>query len=134
MTASTATSTSTSTGIDTGALLSRSHRLASGQRVRLRLPQRADRPRLAELLGISGEPLLAGIARPDPLARIVICATVPHRTGERVVGVGSAPLERDGSGPPEVVVIDRDFDAELGDLLLAALADRLASWRRRRAA
>ncbi|MGI8920616.1 MAG: hypothetical protein ACR2HD_02915 [Solirubrobacteraceae bacterium] len=118
--------------IDTGALLAQTHVLPSGTRVRLRLPQSADRERMMELVGPVTDPLLARrIVRHDPTTQIVICATIADAGRDRVIGVASASI--DGNGP-HAVGVDPAFGHELTQLLGGALADRRRMRRRRRAA
>lgn len=106
-------------------MLSTTHRLADGSRVRLRLTRPSDLPRIAALLG---DDLGARrFAFYDPRERVVIAATRPGSGGEEIAGLAAARLdERD----PVAVVAE---GAGLRGLLRQAALE-LARQRRRHAA
>ena len=99
-------------------LLNDHHHLPSGAHVRLRLPMRADTPRLRALVGAEEADRLL---RFDPRRRAVICAL----EFEEVVGVGAIELRHDAR--PELIVA---ADAEVGALLERALTARARTARR----
>jgi hypothetical protein len=105
-------------------LLSRSHPLADGSRVRLRLPHAGDRGGLVALhdrLGAPLEPLrLARILRFDPRACVSVCATMLSGLNEVLVAYGH--IDRDGRG--SLVVADELSAPGVTDLVRAALEER----------
>jgi hypothetical protein len=100
------------------------HHLPSGERVRLRLPVRADTEKLRALVGAEeAERLL----RFDPRGRAVMCAL----DFEEVVGVGAIELCQ-GARPDVLAGRDDDVVALLEDVLVArAQASRRPPARRR---
>jgi hypothetical protein len=105
-------------------LLSRSHPLPDGARVRLRLPHAGDRAGLTELherLGAPLEPLrLARILRFDPQACVSVCATMLNGLSEVLVAYGH--IDRDGSS--SLVVADEAAAPGVAELVRAALVER----------
>ena len=105
-------------------LLSRSHPLPDGSRVRLRLPQAGDRDGLIALhdrLGAPLEPLrLARILRFDPRACVSVCATMLTGLNEVLVAYGH--IDRDGEA--SLVVADEALAPGVADLVRAALQER----------
>jgi hypothetical protein len=104
-------------------LLSRSHPLPHGQRVRLRLPHAGDRAGLAALHDRLGAPLddvrLGRILRFDPRACLSVCATTFHGVSEILVAYGHV----DPAGG-ELIVADEALAPGVADLMRAALAER----------
>lgn len=99
--------------------------LPDGRRVRVRLPQAADRPRLGELhgrLGLEHDDLDAARAlRFDPRARIVVCAIVWDGTHETLAGWAASDR---GADAPDLLLADETLAPGVTRLLLEALADR----------
>ena len=110
-------------------LLTRTHPLPDGTRVRLRLPQAGDRAGLVALHARLGAPLddmrMRRILRFDPRDRLSVCATV--LTGLTEVLVAYGHVDRDGTG--SLVVADEIAAPGVSDLVRAALAARTASRR-----
>jgi hypothetical protein len=83
--------------------------LADGQRLRLRMPQGADAPRLRELLaglGLGADDLeLSRILRFDPRDRVAVVATVLADRCEVLVGL--AAMDRYASAPDLVLADER---------------------------
>ena len=108
-------------------LLSRSHPLPDGTRVRLRLPQAGDRAGLVALHDRLGAPLdplrLASIVRFDPRACLSVCATMLTGLSEVVVAYGH--IDRDGED--SLVVADEALAPGVADLVRAALMERTAA-------
>lgn len=103
------------------------HPLASGRRVRLRLPLALDRAGVHELLasiGLAADDLdVRRALRCVPGRRAALCALEWDGVSERLVGFGAADLERGTStllGPPEVAAA-----------LDEALRAHAQTWRRR---
>ena len=110
-------------------LLNRTHRLADGSRVRLRLPHHHDRAGVAALfgrLGLDLGELDAGrLLRGDPRRDAVLCATVWTSKGDVLAGYAA-------TGPHgNTVLADEHLAPGIGDLLAQALEQRSS---RRRAA
>ena len=107
-------------------LLSRSHRLADGKRVRLRLPHAGDRAGLTALHDRLGAPLdgmrLRRILRFDPRACLSVCATTFHGVTEVLVAYGHV----DPAGA-ELIVADEALAPGVADLMRAVLAERTGS-------
>ena len=105
-------------------LLTRTHPLPDGTRVRLRLPQPGDRAGLTALHDRLGAPLddvrMSRILRFDPRACLSVCATTLHGTSEVLVAYGH--VDRDGSG--SLVVADELLAPGVTELVAAALAER----------
>ena len=110
-------------------LLSRSHSIADGTRVRLRLPHGGDRAGLEALHERLGAPLeevrLRRILRFDPRACLSVCATTFHGMTEVLVAYGH--VDREGNG--ELVVADEAAAPGVTGLVRAALAERTAARR-----
>ena len=113
---------------DPGALLGSSFTLDSGVRVRLRLARSSDSALIRDLVARVGtrpeELELARLVHFDPRRRVVICATALIESTETLVGVGA--IELDGTGEPEVVIVDGEHAEALTELLAAALHGRAA--------
>jgi hypothetical protein len=105
-------------------LLTRTHPLPDGARVRLRLPQAGDRAGLIALHERLGAPLddvrMSRILRFDPRACMSVCATM--LTGLTEVLVAYGHIDRDGSS--SLVVADEVLAPGLTELVRAALAER----------
>jgi hypothetical protein len=110
-----------------GVLLTRSHPLPDGSRVRLRLPHGGDRGGVEALHDRVGAPLdavrMARILRFDPRSCVSICATMLTGLNEVLVAYGH--VDHDGSG--SLVVADEALAPGVADLVRAALAERTAS-------
>jgi hypothetical protein len=123
---------------DPTAHLSRSYPLASGLRVRLRLPFRRDEAAISALLeraGIADHELEAArLARPDPRARLVICAASLIGGTETLLGVGEVELGSTGYVETTVLQADDDQAPGLRELLSDALHGRAFAIARARAA
>lgn len=108
-------------------LLTRTHPLPDGTRVRLRLPQAGDRAGLVALHDRLGAPLdalrMARILRFDPRACVSVCATVLTGTAELLVAYGH--VDRDGTS--SLVVSDESAAPGVTELVRAALAERTES-------
>jgi hypothetical protein len=105
-------------------LLSRSHPLRDGTRVRLRLPHAGDRAGLIALhdrLGAPLEPLrLARILQFDPRACLSVCATILVGVNEVLVAYGH--VDRDGTS--SLVVADETLAPGVSAVVQAALHER----------
>lgn len=105
-------------------LLSRSHPLPDGTRVRLRLPHAGDRAGLVALHERTGAPLeplrMARILRFDPQACLSVCATMLTGLSETLVAYGH--VDRDGTS--SLVVADEALAPGVSALVAAALAER----------
>ena len=121
---------------DPGALLGSSFTLDDGVRVRLRLARSSDSAMIRALVARVGsrpeELQLARLVHFDPRHRAVICATALIDSTETLVGVGAIDL--DGTGEPEVVIVDGEHSQALPELLAAALAGRATAAAEARAA
>jgi hypothetical protein len=108
-------------------LLTSSHPLPNGIRVRLRLPHSGDREGLVALHDRLGAPLddvrLTRILRFDPRACVSVCATTLQGQTEVLVAYGS--VDRDGTS--SLVVADEASAPGVSELVRAALAERTAS-------
>ena len=108
-------------------LLTRSHPLPNGARVRLRLPHAGDRDGLVALhdrLGAPLEPLrLARILRFDPRACLSVCATMLVGLNEVLVAYGH--IDRDGDS--SLVVADEVLAPGVTAVVNAALLERADS-------
>ncbi len=120
---------------DPGDLVAHSYPLARGLHVRLRLARPRDAPgieALLERLGLRAQELeLARLVRFDPRCRIVICATTLIGSREVVAGFGAIALE---AAEPELLLVDEQLTAGLGELLARALIGRARAVARIRAA
>ena len=109
-------------------LLDRSHRLADGRHVRLRLARSRDREalhHLLERLGVSADELDARRAlRCVPGHSLTVCATSWDGARERMVGVGILAL-------PSRRVTLLTGDGAVAALLDAGLRDHAGAWARR---
>src|SRR5262245_44154574 len=105
-------------------LLTRTHPLPDGTRVRLRLPQPGDRAGLIALHERLGAPLddmrMTRILRFDPRACLSVCATTLNGTSELLVAYGH--VDRDGTG--SFVVADELLAPGVTELVEAALTGR----------
>jgi hypothetical protein len=105
-------------------LLTRTHPLPDGSRVRLRLPHAGDRAGLIALHERLGAPLddvrMGRILRFDPRACLSVCATM--LAGQTEVLVAYGHVERDGAA--SLVVADELLAPGVTDLVAAALAQR----------
>jgi hypothetical protein len=108
-------------------LLTRTHPLPDGTRVRLRLPHAGDRAGLVALHERVGAPLddvrMSRILRFDPRARLSVCATTLAGLTEVLVAYGH--VDRDGSA--SLIVADEALAPGVTDLVGAALAERTAA-------
>lgn len=128
----------TSSLTDPGAMLTTTHELADGSRVRLRLTRPSDAPRVRAFLErlseetrrrrfLSSLPSVPeSIVRHftffDPRLRLTLAATTPRDGGERIVGL--ADVAQLGTGLAEIglVVDDENQGLGLGKLLAEAVA------------
>jgi hypothetical protein len=105
-------------------LLTRTHPLPDGDRVRLRLPQAGDRAGVVALHERLGAPLddvrMSRILRFDPRACLSVCATMLAGHGEVLVAYGH--VDRDGTS--SLVVADEALAPGVTELVAAALAER----------
>jgi hypothetical protein len=105
-------------------LLTRTHPLPAGGRVRLRLPQAGDRAGLIALHERLGAPLddvrMSRILRFEPRACLSVCATMLSGLNEVLVAYGH--VDRDGSS--SLVVADEVLAPGVTGLVAAALAER----------
>jgi hypothetical protein len=108
-------------------LLTRTHPLPDGTRVRLRLPQAGDRAGLVALHERLGAPLddvrMGRILRFDPRACVSVCATT--LTGLTEVLVAYGHVDRDGTS--SLVVADELLAPGVSELVRAALLERTAA-------
>ena len=107
-----------------GVLLTRSHPLGDGSRVRLRLPHAADAEGLVALHDRLGAPLddmrMTRILRFDPRACVSVCATMLNGGTEMLVAYGH--IDRDGAS--SLVVADEALAPGATELVRAALLER----------
>jgi hypothetical protein len=119
--------------IDAGALLSRTHELPAGPRVRLRYARRSDLRGLRALLEArdidASDVALSRLVRYDPSRRAVICASAQIGGTEVVVGVGAIDLHEHAE--PDTLVVDGALTPGLTELLAAALVGRARAHARR---
>jgi hypothetical protein len=105
-------------------LLTRTHPLPDGTRVRLRLPHAGDRAGLVALHERVGAPLddvrMSRILRFDPRACLSVCATMLSGLTEVLVAYGH--VDRDGTA--SLVVADELLAPGVTELVAAALAER----------
>jgi hypothetical protein len=106
-------------------LLTRTHPLPDGTRVRLRLPQPGDRPGLVALHERLGAPLddvrMSRILRFDPRACVSVCATMLFGKTDLLVAYGH--VDRDGRA--SLVVADEVIAPGVTELVASALAERI---------
>jgi hypothetical protein len=118
-------------------LLDRTHTMADGHRVRLRLAHAADAGAIRELAArrrFDADPLkVARLTRFDPRRRLVISATALIDGYETFVGVAAVDLERGEPFAPDTLIFDERIEG-LGPLLLSALAMRARAIARPQAA
>jgi GNAT superfamily N-acetyltransferase len=124
--------------IDPGAMLSTTHELDDGSRVRLRLTRPSDGALVREFLeGLSEETRTRRFLSPtpavsestvrhftfyDPRERLMLAATMPIDHRERVVGLADAAFLATGLAEIGVVVDDESQGQGLGKLLSEAVA------------
>src|SRR5438874_141724 len=119
-------------------LLGRLYQLDDGCRVRLRLARGSDLPAIVELLKEDGLALdwvqAARLVHFDPRRRYVVCATALVESAERLLGIGATQLDRDPNPLPDLLIVERRYRDELGQLLTRALIGAAHASRRSRAA
>jgi GNAT superfamily N-acetyltransferase len=124
--------------VDPGAMLSATHELDDGSRVRLRLTRPSDGPRVREFLeGLSAETRTRRFLSPtptvseatvrhftfyDPRERMMLAATMPADGGERIVGLADAAFLATGLAEIGVVVDDESQGRGIGKVLSEAVA------------
>jgi GNAT superfamily N-acetyltransferase len=124
--------------LDPGAMLSATHELRDGSRVRLRLTRPTDLPRIEAFLErlsagtrarrfLSATPtlpdaLIRHFAFYDPRQRLTIAATQPGAGGEEIIGLADVALLATGLAEIGVVVADESQGLGLGKLLSEAVA------------
>jgi hypothetical protein len=106
-------------------LLNRSTTLATGQRVRVRLPHGSDRGGLLALharLGHAADAAtITRLTAHDPRTRAVVCAVGWTSEGQSVLGLAAGDVGADG---PDLLLLDTAAHPGLDRLLTAALAER----------
>src|SRR4051812_21631159 len=124
--------------VDPGAMLSGSHELDDGTRVRLRLTRPSDVVLVREFLeALSPETRARRFLVPmpevpetavrhftfyDPRRRITLAATMPGEVGERIVGLADVAFIETGLAEIGIVVSDDHQQQGLGKLLSEAIA------------
>jgi GNAT superfamily N-acetyltransferase len=124
--------------VDPGALLSETHALVDGQRVRLRLTRPSDAGLVRDFLErLSGETRTRRFLTPmpvvpdsivrhftfyDPRERVTLAATLPLDGTECIVGIADAAFLETGQAEIGIVVADEHQGAGLGALLSEAIA------------
>jgi RimJ/RimL family protein N-acetyltransferase len=124
--------------VDPGALLSRTHELADGQRVRLRLTRPSDALLVRDFLErLSPESRTRRFLTPmpvvpestirhftfyDPRERVTLAATMPVDGTECIVGLADAAFLETGLAEIGIVVADEHQGAGLGACLSEAVA------------
>jgi GNAT superfamily N-acetyltransferase len=124
--------------IDPGAMLSRTHELADGTRVRLRLTRPTDAPGVRDFLErLSPETRQRRFLVPvpevseatvrhftffDPRERMTFAATKPGAGGEEIVGLADAAFVGTGLAEVGIVIDDQHQHHGLGKLLSEAVA------------
>jgi GNAT superfamily N-acetyltransferase len=124
--------------VDPGAMLSTTHELEDGSRVRLRLARPTDAPRVRSFLeGLSHETRTRRFLAPtpavtdaivrhftfyDPRERMMLAATMLVESTERVVGLADAAFLATGLAEIGVVVDDETQGQGLGKVLSEAVA------------
>jgi hypothetical protein len=123
---------------DSGSLMSGSHHLPRGPRVRLRLASARDEPAIAALLKRANvqapELEAARLVRVDPRRRVVICGMGLVDSSETLLGIGEIELRGGHVGAPALLVVDTELTSGLAELLARALNGRAAADSRTRAA
>lgn len=108
---------------DPGALLSATHKLDDGSRVRLRLTRPTDLPRIeAFLQSLGAAPQPRHFAFYDPRERLTIAAARPGEGGEEIIGLADVALPAGRPAEIGVVVGDDCRRAGLGKVLSEAVA------------
>jgi RimJ/RimL family protein N-acetyltransferase len=121
---------------DPGAMLSTTHELADGSRVRLRLTRPSDAPRVRGFLdGLSpttrarrfgdeaaSEADVRELTFYDPRSRLVAAATMPVAGGEQIVGLADVSLQPSGLAEIGVVIGDDAQGRGVGKLLSESVA------------
>ena len=103
-----------------GPLLGQTFALTEGVGVRLRLARFGDWPAIAELMTRQGAELVPDapeaqkLVQFDPRRCYVLCACALIDSTERLVGVGAIDMTTDGTGEPDVVIVDPEL-AEITD-------------------
>jgi hypothetical protein len=114
---------------DPAALMSRSHALPRGPRVRLRLARPRDLASVRALLERAGadapELQAARLVRADPRRTLVICATGLVGSSETLVGVGEIELGPDSVATGPIAYVDDELTEGLDELLSNALLGRV---------
>jgi acetyltransferase len=124
--------------IDPGAMLSKTHELDDGSRVRLRLTRPSDGPPVRQFLeGLSEETRMRRFLTPtpavsqstvrhftfyDPRERMMLAATMPIDGHERIVGLADAAFLATGLAEIGIVVDDESQGQGLGKVLSEAVA------------
>jgi acetyltransferase len=124
--------------IDPGAMLSKTHELSDGSRVRLRLTRPSDAPLVRHFLeGLSDETRTRRFLSPlpgvsaatvrhftfyDPRERMMLAATMPVDGHERIVGLADAAFLATGLAEIGIVVDDVLQGQGLGKVLSEAVA------------
>jgi hypothetical protein len=107
-------------------LLTSTHRLDNGMRVRLRYPYTRDHRAVADLHARLGLPVDELEARRlvtfDLRRRLVVCAVGWIDGHEQLLGI--AATARDGASAPELLVADEASAPGVGALLAEALAEQ----------
>ena len=118
-------------------MLDRTHTMADGHRVRVRLASATDARAIRELAArrrFDADPLeVARLTRFDPRRRLVVSATALIDGHERFVGVAAVDLERGEPFEPDTLIFDERIEG-LGPLLLSALTTRARAMPRPQAA
>jgi GNAT superfamily N-acetyltransferase len=121
---------------DPGAMLSTTHQLADGSRVRIRLTRPSDAPRVdafldqlsertrARRFGADGQPpdTVRQMTFYDPRRRLVAAATMPVGGNEQIVGLADVALDDGGLAEIGLVVDDDAQGRGVGTLLSEAVA------------
>jgi GNAT superfamily N-acetyltransferase len=123
---------------DPGAMLSTTHEVGDGSRVRLRLTRPTDLPKIEAFLeGLTPETrarrflvttptlperLVRHFAFYDPRERLTLAATMPGDGGEQVIGLADVALLATGLAEIGVVVADDSQGQGVGTLLAESVA------------
>jgi GNAT superfamily N-acetyltransferase len=104
-------------------MLSATHELDDGSRVRLRLTRPTDLARIEAFLGrLRQESLVRRFAFSDPRERLTLAATRPGEGGEEIIGLADVALQPAGIAEIGVVVDDESQGVGLGKRLSEAVA------------
>ena len=106
---------------DPGTLLSTTHEVDGGLRVRLRLARPSDALRMRSFFGGS-ETLTRHFTFFDPRERLALVAVAMFGHSEEIVGVADVELVETGVAELGVVVNDAEQDEGIGRLLTEAVA------------